>query len=112
MDLFKTLAQSAFTLRKGQRIHLVRRIQLLVRHSRYDDRPLEEALRSAFGGNSDMLFPRPPGIRRLRTAVLSTTGTGTVAMLCSNYNAKIRGHSDYVRHRPTSPLWELAVWEA
>lgn len=107
--LFKRLVETAFTLRKGQKVQFVKRIQLLVKHSRYETRPLEDALKHVFD-NDGALFPQPPG--KLRTGVLTTTGTGTVAMLCSNYNAMSRSKGDFIRYRPIWPLWELDVWEA
>ena len=121
---FKELVTEAFTLRGGQRILGIQALELLVKKSKYETRPLEKALSSAFGRKS--LFGVQQSSqhqRRLRVAVTAVSAAGQNTWVISNYSARKTAGSDpshvqhgpeddYQRLRPERPDEELEVWEA
>ena len=84
-----------------------------MKHSRYEAKPLEAALKEAFG-EWDTLF----GLRysdqspRLKVAVTATTSSGRRAVILSNYNIRQIGPKKYTRYGPDDPSGEIFVWEA
>jgi hypothetical protein len=117
-QLFTQLSRQAFTLRKGQNLHFFRHVQLLVKKSKYESRPLNQALKSTFTSDS-VLFGRPAAQDRLKVAVTATSGSGSQAYVMSNYNTKNRRSSkderkgaSYIRYRPDNPSNEIKIWEA
>jgi hypothetical protein len=111
-EQFRKLVYPAFSKRKGQDVHVVRRVQLFVKHSKYETTPLEAALKQAFGHK--MLFPYQASNESLRTAVIAVSSSGSKAWVLSNYNThagRDRGPR-YQRYRPGRPQDEIATWEA
>lgn len=112
IEQFKLLVPTAFSKRKGQEMKGIRRIQLLVKHSKYETTPLEAALVNSFGRAK--LFDGEDSTARLRTAVTAVSSSGSRAWLLSNYNS-LQGSGfkpDYHRYRPQSPEDEVLTWEA
>lgn len=115
---FESLCKDAFTKRKGIGLPGIEFLVSASNHSRYETRPLETALRSAFG--EDSLFG---GLREMsdqdhyadlttKVAVVTTTTNGTV-MLLTNYNRMNAGDdSSYQFHRSEKPHAEMKTWEA
>lgn len=116
--IFSHLSRQAFTLRKGQKLHFYRHVQLLVKKSKYESRPLNAALRSTFTSDS-ALFRCRTSQDRLKVAVTATSSSGSQAYVMSNYNTKNTRNSkddrkgaSYTRYRPDQPYNEIKVWEA
>lgn len=116
-DKFRSLVAKAFTPRKGQSIHVIKHVQLLMKKSKYETRALMSALQEAF--KQDIVLFRPQAnenLNRLKVAVTATSSSGSKPYVLSNYNTKNSGGQDsslfYVRYRPDSPGDEIKVWEA
>ncbi|THC94944.1 hypothetical protein EYZ11_005583 [Aspergillus tanneri] len=114
---FRSLCHEAFTKRKGIGVPGIGQIISASKHSQFETRPLEYALRTFYG--EDRLFGGPrQGInsaclRRLtKVAVPTTTTAGSVTVL-ANYNR----HSavdelSYRFYRSEKPENEMKIWEA
>ncbi|ETI24750.1 hypothetical protein G647_04120 [Cladophialophora carrionii CBS 160.54] len=109
---FQKLVQPAFSKRKGQDVHVIREVQLFVKHSKYETTPLETQLKQAFGDRT--LFPKHRSEDRLKTAVIAVSSSGSRAWVLSNYNTHPgRGRGPpYQRYRPSRPRDEILTWEA
>ncbi|KAI8948038.1 hypothetical protein F4801DRAFT_474669 [Xylaria longipes] len=121
IERFRTLVGKAFTPRKGQDMHVIRHLQLLIKRSKYETRPIEDALRSAFGDGNLFGNRQKNGSQRLKVAVAAVSEAGTRSLVLSNYNANDdsgspifgeKSKSNYERYRPTRREDELRVWEA
>jgi hypothetical protein len=113
IQAFKSLVEPAFTLRRGQTLHVVRRIQLFVKHSKYETKPLEAALKTVFGGNKPLFgWHNPNAEQPLNTAVMATTSAGSRARLLANYNTRAGPKPKYRRLRPYNSAEEIYSWEA
>ncbi|KAK6220922.1 hypothetical protein LQW54_001842 [Pestalotiopsis sp. IQ-011] len=119
IEKFQALVKEAFTLRQGQNFKMIRHVELVVKKSKYETKPLESALRKAF--EDEQLFAsgnvHP---KALKVAVTTTTEAGTVPHLFSNYNVGRAARSvvqkgmsplNYHRHRPGNPSEELKIWQ-
>ncbi|KAI1741274.1 hypothetical protein F4680DRAFT_416257 [Xylaria scruposa] len=118
---FEDLARLAFTARRAQKYRGLRHIELLIRKSKYETKPLVEVLEKSLGtafmfGSHEAHEAQP-----LKVAVTTTTTAGTKPYLLSNYNvrrsplrisAKSAPLIAYTRYRPSSPQEEFRVWEA
>jgi len=121
-ETFRTLVKKAFTPRKGQSLHIIKHVQLLMKKSKYETRALVSALQEAF--KQDIVLFRPQATERhtrLKVAVTATSSSGSKPYVLSNYNTKNSGSGpgdrldsslSYVRYRPNSPGDEIKVWEA
>ncbi|KXJ85558.1 hypothetical protein Micbo1qcDRAFT_127798 [Microdochium bolleyi] len=117
---FKDLARTAFTQRKGQDLHGIRQMQLIMKGSKYETRPLEKALQKSFG--ESVLFGDrcKDGNLRLKVAVTAASNAGKRPWLIANYNVREFAPShgqavediEYGRYRPQHPEDELKTWEA
>ena len=121
-ELFRALVKQAFTLRSGQNIKGFRLVQIFVKKSRYETKPLQNALQHTFG-SEEVLFDRigKEHSRRLKVAVTTTSASGSKAYLLSNYNTKntpsmqnreSNTTPSYQRLRTTRRGNEMLVWEA
>jgi len=83
---FKALCGPAFTPRKGRRIPGFAQIVEAHYHSKYETRPLQESLMSAY--SDDRLFggPRFDTRRQSKVAVIATSSAGLQTIVLSNYN--------------------------
>jgi hypothetical protein len=121
-NMFLGLVAKAFTPRKGQSLHVIKHIQLLLKRSKYETKTLVSALQEAF--NQDSVLFRPQAhepFHRLKVAVTATSSSGSKSYVLSNYNTKNSGSElgdrqntglSYVRYRPDLPGDEIKVWEA
>ena len=86
---------------------------MFVKYSKYETRPLEKALQSAF--ESDLPLFRSSTFddtERLKVAVTATSASGSKAYVLSNYNAPHSTGMEYSRLRPNASVDEFYVWEA
>ena len=74
--MFQRLVTPTFTARKGQKLKLIKEIQLYLRKSRYETKRVVAALKEAFTENLDLFRSRQDSIWRLKVAVTATSGTG------------------------------------
>lgn len=112
-----SLCKQAFTKRKGIGVPIVESIVSASNHSRYETKPLEQALREAygeeslFGGVRDLSDNN--GVDRTTKVAVTTTTTNGKVFLLTNYN---RINSDdssaYQFHRAEKPHREILIWEA
>ncbi|KAJ8132294.1 hypothetical protein O1611_g1330 [Lasiodiplodia mahajangana] len=118
---FKAVVAKAFTPRKGQDLHGIRHLELIIKRSKYETKPIEDELRSAFGESILFGNRQKNGCQRLKVAVAAVSEAGTKPLVISNYNtsdefgsATFGGKSkpNYGRYRPTRREDELSVWEA
>lgn len=118
--LFSELSQSAFSLRKGQNLKFYKHLQVVVKKSKYESKPLVNALKNTFT-SSTPLFGGRTSQSRLKVAVTATSSSGSQAYVMSNYNTwnarnTSEGRKDipvsYTRYRPFHPKNEIKVWEA
>ncbi|KAI0490190.1 hypothetical protein F4859DRAFT_183291 [Xylaria cf. heliscus] len=122
IERFRALSGKAFTPRKGQDLHGFRHLQLFVKRSKYETKPMDDALQSAFGGGILFSNRSKNGNQRLKVAVASVSEAGTKPFILSNYNTLDDSTAfntsekskllKYQRYRPTQPDDELKVWEA
>ncbi|KAI9158039.1 Calcium-independent phospholipase A2-gamma [Paramyrothecium foliicola] len=121
IEKFKSLVVKVFTKRRAQKIQGLRYVEVMIKKSRYETKPLEDALRATFG--EDKLFGKREknGVRRLKVAVTAVSEAGQRAYVLSNYNVRNYATSssassgpklDYQRYRTQRPEDELKVWEA
>ncbi|KAI0965763.1 hypothetical protein F4678DRAFT_467205 [Xylaria arbuscula] len=120
IERFKAVVGEAFTPRKGQ-VQGFHHIQLLIQGSKYETKPIENALQSSFGNGNLFGDRQKNGTQRLKVAVAAVSEAGTRALVLSNYNATDEAGSptssekskpSYQRYRPTRPEDELKIWEA
>jgi hypothetical protein len=104
----------AFTPRGGQNVKYYKYIQLLWRHSKYQTKTLEAALKELFGSNAILFDQRNPSqLQHMpKVAVVTTTASGRRTYLHANYNARQHPGKEYQRWRPLSKKAEFYVWEA
>jgi len=117
MNQFTNLCKEAFTKRKGIGVPIVESIVSASNHSRYETKPLESALRRAygeerlFGGVRDLSDNY--GVDRTTKVAVTTTTTNAKVFLLTNYN---RINSDdssaYQFQRAEKPHREILIWEA
>jgi hypothetical protein len=94
-------------------MHFVRRIQLFVKHSRYETKPLEAVLKTIFGHDRPLFGEREVDAEQpLNTGVMATTSAGSQARLLANYNTRASPGQNYKRLRSYHPKEEIATWEA
>lgn len=86
IQMFETLVLRAFTLRKGQALHGLRHLQMMVKKSCYETQPLEKALQEAFGDDDLIASSSTASSDRLKVAVTATSHAGTKSYILSNYN--------------------------
>jgi hypothetical protein len=120
--MFLALVTKAFTPRKGQSLHVIKHVQLLLKKSKYETRALVAALQEVFKPDSILFRPQAnERVSRLKVAVTATSSSGSKSYVLSNYNTKNSGSGpgdrentslSYVRYRPNSPGDEIKVWEA
>ena len=121
--MFENLVRQAFTLRKGQSLQGYRHLQMFVKKSRYETKPLTSALHTAFTSRACLFGQALPDgqPRPLKVAVTATSSSGSKSYVLSNYNTKnssaLRGGRSgpslpYMRYRPSQPEREMKVWEA
>ncbi|TGJ87061.1 hypothetical protein E0Z10_g1710 [Xylaria hypoxylon] len=121
IERFRALVGKAFTPRKGQEIRGIRHLQLFIKRSKYETKPIEDALQSAFGDGNLFGTRQKNGSHRLKVAVAAVSEAGTKSLVLSNYNTNDGSGSpifgeksklNYQRYRPTQREDELRVWEA
>ncbi|TKA79397.1 hypothetical protein B0A49_02614 [Cryomyces minteri] len=113
---FEELCEKAFSRRAGSNFPFFGRLVDNYNHSRYETRPLEEALTTAFspdvylfGGRRINQSPGPD----LKVAVTATSATGS-GVVFANYNRLFInfGKVPYIFQRPEEISAELKIWEA
>lgn len=111
---FEALVQCAFTPRAGQKIQLIKQLQKYIKRSKYETRPLEDALKQVFAPEQPLFGQRTfPEADRLNVAVTATSSTGSLGYILSNYNTKTSSNiARCQRYRPESSWNELSAWEA
>lgn len=115
---FRRLCKKAFTKRKGAGIPVLERIITASNHSKFETKPLEDALRSIYGdtklfggsrGNTD----EPLCLRRLTKVAVTTTTTAASVVVLANYNRHgSTENQSYRFYRSEKPESEMKVWES
>ncbi|KAF9892309.1 hypothetical protein FE257_002086 [Aspergillus nanangensis] len=114
---FRALCHKAFTKRKGIGIPVVEQLVRASNHSKFETKPIEEALQKFYG--EDYLFGgarqslSSTSLRRItKVAVISTTTTASVTVL-ANYNRRNPvEYSSYRFYRSEKPESEMTIWQA
>ncbi|KAF2969406.1 hypothetical protein GQX73_g4164 [Xylaria multiplex] len=121
IERFRNVISKAFTPRKGQDLRGIRHLQLFIKRSKYETKPIEGALRASFGEGNLFGNRWKNGSQRLKVAVAAVSEAGTRPIVLSNYNTSDdhvspnpseKSKLNYERHRPTQREDELKVWEA
>ncbi|PLB46500.1 hypothetical protein P170DRAFT_457118 [Aspergillus steynii IBT 23096] len=116
-EAFRALCKRAFTRRKGSGWFAIERIISASNHSKFETRPLENALEEfygdarLFGGLRHEIDSMC--VRRLTKVAVTTTTTAASVVVLANYNR----HSDvddisYRFYRSEKPENEMKIWEA
>lgn len=111
---FEDLVNEAFTLRKGQTLHIIKHLQKYLKRSKYETRPLNRALQAVFGP-SRLMFGRRDSTSAtpLNVAVTAASGTAGRGYILSNYNTRTSPNIPRCqRYRPERAEDELETWEA
>jgi predicted acylesterase/phospholipase RssA/energy-coupling factor transporter ATP-binding protein EcfA2 len=115
---FQSLCTAAFNKRRG--VGLLGRDFYLSpsNHNRYETKPLETSLKSAFGDESLFGGLRDPfndvhdADRTTKVAVTTTTTNGTLLLLANYNRMDTNDGSNYQLHRSEKPHAEMKLWEA
>ncbi|KAI9659446.1 MAG: hypothetical protein M1821_001704 [Bathelium mastoideum] len=115
IDSFLSLCHKAFTRRPGSDVPLVGWFVENYNHSRYETKPLQDALQETFS-SEQLLFGGPPPkdshSPSIKVAVTSTSAASGIPVVFSNYNRPFPEKPSYHFVRPERSLNELRVWEA
>ncbi|KAL3429839.1 hypothetical protein BDV09DRAFT_202723 [Aspergillus tetrazonus] len=115
---FRRLCKKAFTRRKGAGIPVLERIITASNHSKFETKPLEDALRSIYGdtklfGGSRGNMEEPLCLRRLTKVAVTTTTTAASVVVLANYNRHgSTENQSYRFYRSEKPESEMKVWES
>ncbi|KAL4986567.1 hypothetical protein BDW68DRAFT_197978 [Aspergillus falconensis] len=117
IDEFRRLCKKAFTKRKGAGIPVLERIITASNHSKFETKPLEDALRSIYGDNELFGGSRhnmePLCLRRLTKVAVTTTTTAASVVVLANYNRYgSTENQSYRFYRSEKPENEMKIWEA
>jgi predicted acylesterase/phospholipase RssA len=118
MGHFESLCRDAFRKRKGVGWPGIDFLVSASNHSRYQTKPLEDALKYAFGGEHlfgglrDLSNPEIMSTVRTRVAVTTTTTNGSVFLLANYNRINTVESSAYQFHRSEKPRDEIKIWEA
>jgi predicted acylesterase/phospholipase RssA len=111
------MCKKAFKKRKGVGFPGIEFLVSATNHSRYETKPLESALKAAYGDEN--LFGGPKDLadhyaidRTTKVAVTTTTTNGRVILLSSYNRINNDDGSKYQFHRSEKPQREITVWEA
>ncbi|KAL4757187.1 uncharacterized protein BDW70DRAFT_171583 [Aspergillus foveolatus] len=115
---FRRLCKKAFTKRKGAGIPVLERIITASNHSKFETKPLEDALRSIYGdtklfGGSCCNMEGPLCLRRLTKVAVTTTTTAASVVVLANYNRHgSTENQSYRFYRSEKPESEMKIWES
>ncbi|KAL4750029.1 hypothetical protein BDW72DRAFT_121271 [Aspergillus terricola var. indicus] len=115
---FRRLCKKAFRKRKGTGIPVLERIITASNHSKFETKPLEDALRSIYGdtklfGGSRCNMEEQLCLRRLTKVAVTTTTTAASVVVLANYNRHgSTENQSYRFYRSEKPESEMKVWEA
>ncbi|PVI00816.1 hypothetical protein DM02DRAFT_592134 [Periconia macrospinosa] len=114
IESFETLCAKAFTRRTGGNLPFVGWVVDNYMHSRYETKPLEEALKTAFSEEEYLFGGRKSPqslLPNIKVAVTSTVSSNS-AFVFSNYNRNCDEKLSYQFYRPEGIQSELKIWEA